>query len=274
MKTFDRLSDKIEFYRQRFNEGTEIEDAVQFLLSAADVLNGLSADHELALTLLTAEKLMRDYMDFARNRGVDWEEYQEIDAELYTYLLGGAQKLTEEQYRGTMSDVVVDFYAHEGIDPYGRTLQDMIALTDYQLEASHDVIQWMFPLHEESNFNENAPLVTPKNVEILRTKLCQDRIQEALLRYATFLGFEYADGQFRPTENFVHRAKVWRRHSNHNYLRITRVIQSLRLFGLDVLAKQFADACHKVVFDVGAASEQTYKFWKKALLGDVFDTLR
>lgn len=141
-----------------------------------------------------------------------------------------------------MADVV-DFYAHEGTDPYGRTLWDMIALTDYQLEASHDVIQWMFPLHEESNFNEDAPLVTPENVKVLRTKLCQDRIQDALLRYAAFLGFKYVDGQFRPTENFVHRAKVWRRHSNHNYLRITRVIRSLRLFGLDVLAKQFADAC-------------------------------
>lgn len=71
MKTFDRLSDKIAFYRRTFNEGT----------------------------ILTAEKLMRDYLDFARSRGVDWDEYKDIDPELYTYLLGGAQKLNEEQFR-------------------------------------------------------------------------------------------------------------------------------------------------------------------------------
>lgn len=99
MKTFDRLSDKITFYRRTFNEGTEIEDAVKLLLDAADVLNGISADHELALTILTAEKLMRDYLDFARSRGVDWNEYKDIDPELYAHLLGGAQKLNEEQFR-------------------------------------------------------------------------------------------------------------------------------------------------------------------------------
>jgi len=93
------MSDKIAFYRRTFNEGTEIEDAVKCLLDAADILNGLSADHELALVMLTAEKLMRDYLDFARTRGVDWDEYKEIDPELYTYMLGGAQKLNEEDFR-------------------------------------------------------------------------------------------------------------------------------------------------------------------------------
>jgi hypothetical protein len=99
MKTFANTSQKIEFYRQ-FDEGTELGDAVRNLLTAASILNGISADHELALTLLVIEKLMRDYMEMARDRQFDWEEYNSIDAELYTYLLGGARKLTEEEYNG------------------------------------------------------------------------------------------------------------------------------------------------------------------------------
>ena len=91
------ISKKIQLY-ERFNEGTELEDAVKKLLQAASILNGISADHELSLVMLVVEKLIRDYMAEARNRNVEWEEYEEIDPELYSFMLGGAQKLTRAQY--------------------------------------------------------------------------------------------------------------------------------------------------------------------------------
>ena len=96
--TFETTYDKIKFYRRFEIEGTELADAVHCLLSAANILDGISCDHELALTLLAAENVIRDYMEYARDRGVDWDEYESIDPELYTYMLGGARKLTQEEY--------------------------------------------------------------------------------------------------------------------------------------------------------------------------------
>lgn len=92
-----KTSEKIEFY-SKFNEETELTDAVSLLLRACRVLNGISADHELQLVLLTVEKLIRDEMEYARTRQIEWEQYDEINPELYSYFLGGATKLTEEEY--------------------------------------------------------------------------------------------------------------------------------------------------------------------------------
>ncbi len=89
--------DKYELY-EKFNEGSELGDAVSALLNAGHTLSGIGCDHELALVTLTVEKLMRDYMEMARNREFDWEEYEDINENLYAYLLGGARKLTKEEY--------------------------------------------------------------------------------------------------------------------------------------------------------------------------------
>jgi hypothetical protein len=90
---------KITLYR-KFNEGSEYGDAVDRLLDAAHILDGISQDHELALTMLVIEKLIRDYMTMAKHREIEWSEYREIDPVLYTYMLGGACKLTQEQFEG------------------------------------------------------------------------------------------------------------------------------------------------------------------------------
>jgi hypothetical protein len=63
-------------------------------------LNGIGAVHETALTILVVENLIRDYMKAARNRLYEWEDYEAIDAELYSFILGGARKLTEAEYCG------------------------------------------------------------------------------------------------------------------------------------------------------------------------------
>ena len=56
---------------------------------------------------------------------------------------------------------LVRFYRGDAPDARGRTLDDILAWDDEQLEAVHDYIQWLFPLDEPSRFNPDAPLLTP-----------------------------------------------------------------------------------------------------------------
>ena len=168
--------------------------------------------------------------------------------------------------------MIVDFYTEEGTDSYGHTFQDMIAMNNGQLESSHDVIQWLFPLHEPSNFNPDAPLVDEETAQILKSNpTSQARIKDAVIRYAIFLGF---DENFSPTLDFESKSKHWRRQNNHNHLRITRVIRSLRLFGFEELAQQFFQAVLKAGHDKGCLSENTVFYWSKALNDEVFNSLR
>lgn len=95
-------AEKLTLYR-KFDEGTEISDAIHLLIRAALVLNGISADHELGLVMLTIEKMIRDYMEMGRARNLDWEDYKEIDPELYSFVLGGANKLSIEQFQGDLT---------------------------------------------------------------------------------------------------------------------------------------------------------------------------
>lgn len=90
-------SDRIELL-EKFSEGTELEDAVQLLLDAASILTGISCDNDSFLVLSIVESLIRNYYEYARDGNLSWEDYNEINPELYTYILGGARKLTQEGY--------------------------------------------------------------------------------------------------------------------------------------------------------------------------------
>lgn len=177
---------------------------------------------------------------------------------------------------------VIDFYCNDGRDPYGRSLSDMIKMTDYQLESSHDVIQWLFPLHEASNFNSECPILDEESVQVLRNNHeAQKRMYEVILRFVRFLGFDYvmpsingSDDKFDHDPMLAKNRQNWRTKGNHNHLRITRAIRSMRLFGLEKDAKMFFDAVYRSAVDAGCISENNVRYWKMALEEDVFETLR
>ena len=59
-----------------------------------------------------------------------------------------------------MTDPVVSFYAG-GRDSQGRTLAEILAWGDDELEAVHDYIQWMFPTSRPSGVNPDAQQLGP-----------------------------------------------------------------------------------------------------------------
>jgi Opioid growth factor receptor (OGFr) conserved region len=69
---------------------------------------------------------------------------------------------------------------------------------------------------------------------------------------------------------FADRSKNWISPSNHNHLRITRILKSLRLLGLEAEAAAFFD-CLADIYRVESAtetpgiSEETFEFWQAAV---------
>src|SRR5215211_6636687 len=103
------------------------------------------------------------------------------------------------------------FLAGYGRDGRGRTIEDVLALSDDELERIHDYIQWLFPLPSRSMAQPNAPILTSREIEAIRA----DALAVANLRRAA-----------QRMLVFYRTSKPWLTWSDHNHLRITRILRS------------------------------------------------
>ena len=122
---------------------------------------------------------------------------------------------------------IVDFFTEEGTDHRERTHAGLIAMTDAGFEGCHDHIQWLFPLHEKSyHSKEEVPVLTTEDVkQLFNSREASLVMQRGYARFMKFLGLNSTSD-----EDNRKRAQ-WCTDSNHNLLRITRAIRSLRFFG-------------------------------------------
>jgi hypothetical protein len=163
---------------------------------------------------------------------------------------------------------LVEFYRGEARDAEGRKLEEIWAWDDDELEAVHNFIQWLFPLPEPSNFNPDAPLLSEQDMREFRSDpLLQDRLRRSFERILSFLGLTLAkDGEVLEGKNFAARVPdVWA-YPNHNWLRITRILRSLTLLGLETQARALYDWLNAKAggrkFPVPA---DTFRFWSGAV---------
>lgn len=153
-----------------------------------------------------------------------------------------------------MSSAWLDFYRGASTDSEGRYLRDILAWDDERLEAVHDYIQWLFPLPEPSGFNANAPILTPADIEAARAgETIQANLRAAFQRMLRFYGL---------TPETARLPKPWVRAADHNHLRFTRILRSLRLLGLAAEAQTLYDGIseYNSVFP-----ERTKRFWRDAM---------
>src|SRR5262245_47386959 len=140
---------------------------------------------------------------------------------------------------------IVDFYRGRAPDYMGRTLVWLLESSDDHLEWSHNYIQILFPLREESLFNWNAPLLDDASVAAFHTdEKLRANLTRSFERMLTFYGFRHDSetGKVVRSEDFPERARNWLDPFNHNYRRITRILKSLRTLALAELAWAFYDA--------------------------------
>ncbi|CAD6567827.1 MAG: hypothetical protein ASARMPREDX12_000812 [Alectoria sarmentosa] len=171
--------------------------------------------------------------------------------------------------------MLVRFYdpAIQGSDPDGRTLSSILALPNSELEYCHDYIQLLFPLPETSRFHSSAPVIDKATFIAFRSRPeLRDQLARSLTRMLHFYGFESSWSQAGSSnldivlgDNFSRASKNWIERFNHNHLRITRIIRSLRVLGLEKHATLF----HRVlssVYDNGKSGigAKSMMFWTRA----------
>lgn len=189
---------------------------------------------------------------------------------------------------GPTAPFAVRFYDPElyAKDSEGRNLDTIMRFRNDQLEHYHDYIQILFPLPEQSPYNPLAPVVTEEVFRTFRATKSNLRfnVHLAWLRMLNFYGLKaeiYHDDE-QPVKDLpdglnAARFKVvtapsfngtqpfWVRKFNHNHLRITRIIRSLRVLGLEPEAEAFMRALHSVNHMYpGKIGEKSLLFWERA----------
>ncbi len=130
----------------------------------------------------------------------------------------------------------------------GRTLDDVFNLTDAEMEQGHTWVQWAFPLPEPSKAQPASPVATQSDYDVISMEpVLKARMLALLGRFILFLD----------------RTTAWRTASDHNHLRITRVIRCLCRCGLNDVAYDFFEYVKAEVG--GIVGKRTLWYWEEAL---------
>jgi Opioid growth factor receptor (OGFr) conserved region len=173
--------------------------------------------------------------------------------------------------RSTDGRRLLDFYSGPGRDDGGRTLAEILAWDDMLLEQVHDYIQWVFPLPERSGANPEAPVLDAETITEFRAHpALQGKLRQALLRMLEFYGLEVGPEGIVRAGSFEKKAGAWLQTGNHNHLRLTRILRSLRVLGLEQDALSLFRCLSSVYEEEKAAgrpriSARTFEFWAAAV---------
>jgi hypothetical protein len=143
------------------------------------------------------------------------------------------------------------FLAGSGRDGRGRTIDDVLTFSDDELESVHDYIQWLFPLPTRSAAQPGAPVLLDCTIASIQADPeALANLSRAANRMLTF---------YNVTE-------WWLARNDHNHLRITRIIQSLRI----LLGADAAHAFYNAVMTRHSASgspvdPRNVAYWSRAV---------
>lgn len=169
------------------------------------------------------------------------------------------------------NSVLVDFYLGQRPDTEGRKIESLWAWDNVRLEEGHDYIQWLFPLVETSRFNPNAPVLTEADRQIFNASDdLKTRVLVSFKRMLQFYGLQYSEDNtavsITTADTFSERRDDWLNWGDHNHLRITRILTSLRLLGLDAYAQAFFQCLTQIYkAEPNEIAPRSYAFWKDAV---------
>ena len=145
----------------------------------------------------------------------------------------------------------LDFLSNGGVDFKGRTLEMIWSFTDEQIESIHDFVQIIFPLDKPSESTFHGCYLSSQEIinKIKDNQTAKENILKSSKWYFSFL---------------KRNIWLWNRKYDHNQLRITRVIECLRLLVSDEEADKFYENVLKIIEDDNRINETSLNFWNKA----------
>jgi hypothetical protein len=143
------------------------------------------------------------------------------------------------------------FLDGSGRDGRGRTIDDVLAFSDDELESVHDYIQWLFPLPTRSAAQPGAPVLLGSAIASIQAD------PEALANFGRAASRMLT---------FYNETEGWLARNDHNHLRITRILQSLRI----LLGEDAAHAFYNAVMTGHGASgspvdPRNVAYWSRAV---------
>ena len=142
------------------------------------------------------------------------------------------------------------FLAGSGPDSRGRRVADVLAFSDQELERHHDFIQWLFPLPVRSSAQPDAPVLDDRQIAAIR----EDARAAANLQRGSERMLQF----YRDTD-------AWLSPADHNHLRITRIIRSLKLLVGQGAARMFYETILTLHREAGSpVNAVSLRFWKEA----------
>ncbi|MDC0644707.1 opioid growth factor receptor-related protein [Alphaproteobacteria bacterium] len=145
---------------------------------------------------------------------------------------------------------ILAFLEGVGPDSHGRQLNDIWAFSDTKIEHTHNFIQWLFPLAEPSLSVPGSPTLSDSHITALRrSNVAQSSIVQSSEWY----------------RGFLNRNAHWKTKYDHNHLRITRVIKSIRLIIGDAEANKFhSNVLSLLGGDLSVIDLKAQAFWASA----------
>ena len=170
----------------------------------------------------------------------------------------------------SVDSALVRFHAGVAPDDRGRRIQEILNWGDDRLESVHDYIQWLFPLPERSAFNPGAPVLTQTDIAAFRRPELRASLEAAFRRMLDFYGFEAVETegglQIIRSRQFSRQAANWLNAGNHNLLRISRILRSLTLLGLEPEGRAFLAALEALYDGEGAQiGAVPLSYWREAV---------
>jgi hypothetical protein len=140
---------------------------------------------------------------------------------------------------------------------------------DYRLlENHHGYIQWLFP-NDVLGVNPYAPIMTKDDMKIIEhSGEIKTRFLSGFDLMLDFYGFRRKNSNFYFQDNW--KSRIQNLHDNtHNFLRITRILLALNLFGFSELQFPFLQSLLKLVYfkdkPLGNAEGVTVDYWMKTM---------
>jgi len=164
---------------------------------------------------------------------------------------------------------LLPFFGGRGQDFEGRTLDQILSWPDKEMESVHDYIQVLFPLPEPTRHNPNAPILDQPTIDAFRkSKQLRLAVRKGFQRMLAFYGLRFYGNEIVLADNFATILSPWIKPFDHNHMRISRMLKSLRLLGLEDEARAFFKAL-TIIHGLSKIGQKSYENWRAAAQDDL-----